>query len=219
MNSSVPALMIRELSIFFEGRPLLSDFSLELRAGEKVALAGRSGAGKTTLLRALMGFCVPAAGSLSVAGLAVDAANVAAVRQCINWLPQQAEPGADTVREALCLPLEFKRNQALAARFTDVKLHEVLQAVGLAALDLAADARRLSGGEQQRLALARALLLDRPVWLVDEPTSSLDAETKTAVMDCILASPERTVLAISHDAEFLARFNRVVRVGEDGQHG
>ncbi|MBT62205.1 MAG: hypothetical protein CML13_03240 [Puniceicoccaceae bacterium] len=102
--------MIRELSLSFERRTLLSGFDLEIGAGEKVVLSGRSGSGKTTLLRALLGFHMPATGSLSVAGLPVDAAHVAALRQGISWLPQQAEPGADTVHAALCLPLEFSCN-------------------------------------------------------------------------------------------------------------
>jgi ABC-type transport system involved in cytochrome bd biosynthesis fused ATPase/permease subunit len=218
LNSSTPAISIQGVRVSFEERTLLSDFDLELRNGEKVTLAGRSGSGKTTLLRALLGFYTPALGELSVAGLPVDAAHVATVRQRISWLPQQAEPGADTVREALCLPLEFKNNHANEGHFTEQHMQQALQQVGLEALDLGSEASRLSGGEKQRLAIARALLLDRPIWLVDEPTSSLDAETKAMVMHCILNSPERTVLAISHDDEFLARFDRVVHVGKQVDH-
>jgi putative ABC transport system ATP-binding protein len=217
-NSSVPAVSLRNVSVSFEGRTLLRAFDLELGAGEKVVLAGRSGSGKTTLLRALLGFYVPDAGTVSIAGLELNADTVAAVRQRISWLPQQAEPGADTVREALCLPLEFKRNHASAANFKDARLQAVLQQVGLEAIDLESETSRLSGGEKQRLAIARALLLDRPLWLVDEPTSSLDAETKTMVMDCILGTAERTVLSVSHDTEFLARFDRVVHVGGQSTH-
>jgi ABC-type transport system involved in cytochrome bd biosynthesis fused ATPase/permease subunit len=213
INSSTSAISIRDVSVSFGGRKLLSGFDLELKLGDKVALAGRSGSGKTTLLRALLGFYVPEMGTVSAVGLCVNAANVAAIRQSITWLPQQAEPGADTVREALCLPLEFVSNDAMTDHFTDSRMQEVLQQVGLEDIALGSESSRLSGGEKQRLAIARALLLDRPLWLVDEPTSSLDAETKTMVMDCILGAPERTVLSISHDEEFLARFNRVVYLG------
>lgn len=218
INNTQPAITISDLRISFEGRTLLSGFDLELAAGEKVALAGRSGSGKTTLLRSLLGFYLPEVGTLSVAGLQVNATNVATIRRCISWLPQQSEPGADTVYEALCLPLEFKNNHSAEARFADSRLREVLAQVGLDALDLNAETSRLSGGEKQRLAIARALLLDRPLWLVDEPTSALDAETKAMVMNCIFNSSERTVLAISHDAEFLAHFERVVHVGGESDH-
>jgi putative ABC transport system ATP-binding protein len=218
INSSRPAISICELTVSFEGRTLFNSFDLELNTGEKVALAGRSGSGKTTLLRSLLGFQQLQTGRISIAGLMVNTDNVATIRRYINWLPQQSEPGADTVDEALCLPLEFKNNHAEEAHFAESCLREVLAQVGLDTLDLNTETNRLSGGEKQRLAIARALLLDRPIWLVDEPTSSLDAETKAMVMNCILGSNERTVLAISHDAEFLARFDRVVHVGRANDH-
>jgi putative ABC transport system ATP-binding protein len=219
IHSFTSAISIRGVSVTFGGRQLLSGFDLELKPGEKVVLAGRSGSGKTTLLRALLGFYVPDVGTVSVGGLHVSATNVASVRQWLGWLPQQAEPGADTVREALCLPLEFKSNNEIAGGFSDLRLQEVLRQVGLERIDLESESSRLSGGEKQRLAIARALLLDRPIWLVDEPTSSLDAETKVLVMDCILGATERTILAISHDEEFLRRFDRVVYVDGGSQHG
>lgn len=110
--------------------------------------------------------------------------------------------GADSVRDALLLPFQFKAHRGQCP--TETQLQDVLQRLQLPADIVEHASSKISGGEKQRIALARGLLLGKKLYLLDEVTSALDAESKQAVFD-VFAEPELTVLSVSHDPEWLAR--------------
>jgi len=204
--------------------PALADVSLEVEKGEFVFLTGPSGAGKSTLLRLI--FCAdrPTAGQLLLFGKNVSRvtpAEVPFVRRHIGVVFQDFKLLPDrTVARNVALPLEVRARPDGEIRR---RVRELLRSVGL---EHRADKLppSLSGGEQQRIAVARALAADPALLLADEPTGNLDPERTQEVMELLLAANARgtTVLIATHDRSLLARHKRRVvhlergRVVSDG---
>lgn len=201
-------------------REVLRDVDLEVRAGEFLALLGRSGSGKSTLLNLIGGIDRPDAGDIRIAGTHVTALterertlfrrrHIGFVYQFYNLLPTL------TVEENLLLPLELNGRTGAAATDTVARL---LAEVGLA--DRAqAFPDRLSGGEQQRVAVARALVHDPALVLADEPTGTLDAETGRAVLelfDRLLRARGKTLVIVTHSKAVTRLADRVLTL-EDGR--
>jgi heme exporter protein A len=164
----ITALHIAGLALERGGRRLFSGLSLDLQAGQAVALTGANGSGKTSLLRAVAGFIRPAAGEIAFEG-AADADE--ARRSGLHLVGHQ--DGLKLNRPAL-RELEFQARWTGAAPGAAA---EALEAVGLARVaDL--DVRLLSAGQKRRLALARLVASPRPLWLLDEPFAPLDAASR-----------------------------------------
>ncbi|MEV0321062.1 thiol reductant ABC exporter subunit CydC [Streptomyces sp. NPDC050658] len=197
-----------------EGPPALDGVSLRLPPGSRTVLLGASGSGKSTLVAALMR-CVPyEAGSILVGGRELRDCAGADVRRVITGVTQDAHVFHTTIRANLLLA----RPEA-----TDAELREAARRARL--LDwveslperwdtlLGADGAAMSGGQRQRLLLARALLADPPVLVLDEPTEGLDPDTAAAVLADILdATRGRTTLLVTHERAGLAAADRIVLV-------
>jgi putative ABC transport system ATP-binding protein len=197
-------------------RVVLSGVDLRLHPGEFVVLLGRSGSGKSTLLNLVSGIDVPSEGEVWLAGEPLSRLSerrrtlmrrerVGFVFQAFNLLPTL------TVEENVRLPLELTGAAAAAA---GARARGLLAQVGLA--DRAgAFPDKLSGGEQQRVAVARALAHAPRLILADEPTGNLDEETGRKVLDLLegLARREQgAVLVVTHDPELRERADRVLRM-------
>jgi ABC-type lipoprotein export system ATPase subunit len=199
-------------------RRVLDGAGLEVRAGELVAVVGRSGSGKSTLLHLLGGLDRPEAGTITVAGERVDGRRereltqlrrkrIGFVFQFFHLVPEL------TGEENVLLParLPGTRNGAVA------RGRELIARLGLeeAAKRLP---HELSGGEQQRLAVARALVHDPAVVLADEPTGNLDAEAGAIVLGLLRAASDagRAVVLVTHDEAATAQADRVLHL-EDGR--
>src|SRR5512132_4330820 len=202
------------------GRELtvLDRVSLEVGAGESVAIAGPSGSGKSTLLGLIAGLDAPTAGTIVVAGVEVTALGEAALarfrRETIGYVFQSYHliPTL-TAAENVAVPLELAGVPRASARAA-----ELLAGVGLAERGHHYPAQ-LSGGEQQRVAFARATALDPPLLLADEPTGNLDSATGGAIVNLIFTlNRERgtTLLLVTHDAALASRADRVVSL-RDGR--
>ncbi|HEY4252595.1 MAG TPA: ABC transporter ATP-binding protein/permease [Roseomonas sp.] len=183
-----------------DGRVLAHDAALTLAPGERVLVQGASGSGKSTLFRAIAGIWPFAQGQLALpAG------------KRLLFLPQRPYLPLGSLRRAVCYPED-------AARFTNAEIGDALTDAGLAALIPELDeegnwAKRLSGGEQQRLALARALLVQPDFLFLDEATASLDPEAEAALHQILTERLPRTaILSIAH-RESVARFHdRILRL-------
>ena len=202
---------------------VLDDVSLAIPRGEFVAVMGRSGTGKSTLLNLISGIDVADSGTIVLDGTDLSALGerdrtlkrrhaIGFVFQFFNLIPTLS------VAENLMLPLELIGSPADAAR---ERVANMLQRV-----DLAQRAEsfpdRLSGGEQQRVAVARALVHEPDLVLADEPTGNLDAETGRSVL-ALLCDMSRdagkTLIIVTHSDEVAARASRVLRIEDGRVHG
>ncbi len=202
----------------------LHNIDLRVCAGEFVAVVGRSGSGKTTLLNVLAGIDRPSSGAISVVRTAVHSLSesqlaewrgrtIGLVFQFFQLLPTL------TVAENVMLPMDFMRTIPASDRRS--RALELLERVGIGnqADKLPAT---LSGGEQQRAAIARALANDPPLLLADEPTGNLDEHTRTSVLELFarLHAEGRTVIMVTHERDISRYADRQVtlidgRVAQD----
>jgi putative ABC transport system ATP-binding protein len=215
-------IRVRDLVMRLEsgGRPvtILDGVSLDVAAGEVVAVTGPSGSGKSTLLGLIAGLDTPSGGSIAVDGVDVTALGEAELarfrRRTIGFVFQSYHliPTL-TAAENVAVPLEL----ASAAEPLPAAAR-LLAEVGLAERAHHYPAQ-LSGGEQQRVAIARAVALSPPLLLADEPTGNLDSTTGGAIVDLLLAlNRERgsTLVLVTHDAALAGRAARAVAL-RDGR--
>jgi len=185
------------VSLRFDGAEILRNFALLIRPGEKVVITGPSGAGKSTVLRLFLGFQRPDSGHVRFEGAPLSPGAAQHLRRRTAYVNQSPsfEPG--TAGEALRTLFDFKASPPMP----DAEVQsETLASLELRDRVLRQPVAELSGGERQRLALAFALLLNRRIFLLDEPTAALDAGWKGRVADLFLADrPDWTVLAVAHD--------------------
>nr|WP_272954947.1 thiol reductant ABC exporter subunit CydD [Kribbella shirazensis] len=205
----VTPLHLYDVTVTYPGRdePALDGFDLELRPGEVVALTGPSGAGKSTVLAVLLGFVMPQRGVVVAGGSAADEFDPVEWRRQFAWVPQRPGLRMGTVADNVRLG----RPEA-----SDDEIRLALLSAGAAGLPLdklvGEEGQQLSGGQQRRVALARALLTDAPVLLLDEPTAGLDADAEAAVITA-LRSSGKTVLMVAHRPALIASADRTVTVG------
>ena len=208
-----------------DGRMGVQDLSFQLQAGESIALVGPSGAGKSTTLNLLLGFLQPQTGSIRVAGRSLSDIDLASWRRHIALLPQRPT----------LFPMSVADNIRLAR--PDASLETVRQAARRARADrfieqlpqgyhtrVGEGGRRLSGGEVQRIALARAFLKDAPLVLLDEATANLDLENETLIRQGIRELTQgRTLIMVAHRLSTIREMPRILvleqgRLAEQGSH-
>jgi ATP-binding cassette subfamily C protein CydD len=182
------------------GRPALTGLNLQIAAGSTLAVVGDSGAGKSTLLTLLLGFARPQRGRICINGVDLADLDLERWRQRLAWVPQRPHVFAGNVRDNLRIARADADTPALqraaAAAGLDAVVAQLPQ--GWDTL-LGEHGHGLSGGQAQRLALARAFLRDAPVLLLDEPTQHLDAAAGAAIDDALARLGHgRTVLTIAH---------------------
>ncbi len=222
MNAT-PCIRLEQVSkIFPQGAQTIravDTVSLEVAAGEFLAITGASGSGKSTLLHLIAGLETPTSGTVTVAGAALTTLNdaqLAALRlhtigfvfQFFNLLP------ALTAQENAALPLLLA---GVAPQQAAARAAEILTWVNLAPR-LTARPGELSGGEMQRVALARALANDPPILLADEPTGNLDSQSGELVLDLLHRSCKdmgKTLILATHDRTVVQRADRCLAL-QDG---
>ena len=214
MNARTPKLATESLSFGVDGEPIVRGVDLSVAAGETVTLVGPSGAGKSTLLRLLCRLDEPTEGTVFLDGTDYRTIDPTALRARVGLVPQAPALRDGTVRDNVTVGPRL-RGETVAADRVEPLLDRV---------DLAGYADRevagLSGGEAQRVAIARTLMVEPEVLLLDEPTASLDSESQAeieALLRALLAEADRTVVLVTHDQ---AQVDRVAdRVVEfvDGQ--
>jgi putative ABC transport system ATP-binding protein len=221
MTKPAPLIQFDHVGVSVRDKAILIDISFDLNAGDKAVFRGKSGAGKSTVLKTLLGLYPLARGTVYFQGKPLDKSVVAEIRRCAAYIGQEPVLGAETVREALLLPFQFKAHSG--SKPSESTLIEALQTLHLPEAILSQDCSRVSGGEKQRIALARGLLLGKSLYLLDEVTSALDTESKQAVFG-VFADPRLTVLSVAHDPDWIHLCGRVfdVEAGnmtEAEQHG
>jgi putative ABC transport system ATP-binding protein len=203
--------MIRfeNISLQAQDHLILNEVSFEIARGEKAVFFGPSGSGKTTILMCLIGGAVPTAGTVQFNGEPLTPRTLPHLRQTVAFIGQEPVLGASEVREALMLPFSFRANRARTP--SEEQVRQVLENLLLPPDILDKQTTVISGGEKQRLAIARALLLGKTVFVLDEVTSALDPQSRRAVLT-LFRQPELTLISVSHDPEWLTLCTRFFKV-------
>ncbi|MGW4424254.1 thiol reductant ABC exporter subunit CydC [Streptosporangium sp. NPDC004631] len=193
------------------GRPAALDgVSLTLTPGRRVALVGPSGAGKSTLLSALMRLVEPESGTVRLNGVEIGELSSDDTRRVMTGLTQDPYVFQASLRDNLRLAGPEADEEELAEAVRRARLERWVERIGWDTV-LGEDGRTVSGGQLQRLALARALLNDPPVLLLDEPAESLDEETADALMaDLLDATHGHTTLLVTHRLRGLEKVDEIV---------
>ncbi|GKZ81373.1 hypothetical protein AnigIFM56816_005888 [Aspergillus niger] len=189
--------------------PVLKNLSLTVHPGEKIAICGSSGSGKSSIIMSLLRMSEIRSGRISIGGCDISGLERQAIHSAINVIPQDLFLLSGTVRFNLD-PLEISTDERIASALRKVGLWSRISAHG--GLDM--DMSRIStwsGGERQLLALARALVVPRPILVLDEATSSVDRETEALVQDLIEQDfRQQTVISVVHRFTYIDRFDRIV---------
>jgi len=188
-------LIADRVTVVIADRVVLDEVDLTIETGELCALMGPSGSGKTTMLSVLSGSRTPSSGVVRVAGTSINACRA---EQVVAWVPQGSNAlGARTVRDNAMIGALAR---GCSIRDASVAAESILKDVGLGAR-MKDSAANLSGGELQRLAIARAVGADKSFLLADEPTGNLDRATAKDVMRVLreLTSKGKGILMATHD--------------------
>ncbi|OAN75229.1 metal ABC transporter permease [Sulfitobacter sp. EhC04] len=206
-------------------RQILKGISLEAQPGETVAIVGSTGSGKSTIGRLLFRFYDVQGGALRIDGQDVRDVTQNSLHRAIGVVPQDTVLFNDTILYNIAYGREGATRQEIEAAARDAQIHDFIQSLPLG-YETAVGERglKLSGGEKQRVGIARTLLKDPPILLLDEATSALDTETEQEIQDALRrAGQGRTVLTIAHRLSTIAEADRIVvlekgEIVEQGRH-
>ncbi|MCG6940091.1 MAG: thiol reductant ABC exporter subunit CydC [Thiohalocapsa sp.] len=220
-------IAVRALRFGYPGaaRPALDRLDLDVPEGSRTAIVGATGSGKTTLFNLLLRFWAPDAGEISLGGAPLAAFRGEDLRERIALVSQHTHLFDASIRENLLLAAPNAPQGKLEQACRTAQIHDFIAALPDGYDTWAGETGvRLSGGQGRRIAIARALLRDAPILLLDEPTEGLDAGTERALMDALrVLMAGRTVLMITHRPAALADMDRILvlhegRVVEQGTH-
>lgn len=226
-------LKISDLSFSYDGEhQVLSRLNLCIKAGEKVSLLGQTGCGKSSLLSLIAREWEAQEGEINIDGERLDRYSESSLREGITLVSQRIYLFAGTLRSNLILaqaevePLATRALRREAQAGNDVILIEVLNRVGLSSLTqgeapldawIGEGGRQLSGGEQRRIGVARALLRDAPILLLDEPTEGLDKRTEREILALLFEfAKDKTVVMISHRLTAMEQMDCIYLMEEGG---
>ncbi len=221
-----PGVVFDDVSFSYEsGREVLKECSFTIQSRETVALVGASGVGKSTVIDLLFRFHNPDRGSIRLGDLAIDTIPLPDLRRQFSLVSQETYLFYDTIKNNLLIGNPQASMDEIVAAAQAAHIHEWI--TGLPdGYDTIVGERgtRLSGGEKQRIAIARAILKDAPVLLLDEPTSSIDAGSEQLIQRALdVLCADRTVLVIAHRLSTIRRTDRILvmeegRIIETGTH-
>ncbi|GAB3776698.1 ABC transporter ATP-binding protein [Ramlibacter monticola] len=235
---AAPALHVTRGEVRFEhvrfgyGKvpPVIDDFSLVIRPGEKVGLIGRSGAGKSTLVNLLLRFYDVEGGRILIDGQEIAGVTQDSLRACIGMVTQDTSLLHRSVRDNIAYGRPTATEEEMVRAAKRAQAHEFIATLGDPQGRKGYDAHvgergvKLSGGQRQRVAIARVMLKDAPILLLDEATSALDSEVEAAIQASLQELMQgKTVIAIAHRLSTIAALDRLVvldqgRIVEEGDH-
>lgn len=203
---------------YSDARTVLNDISLDIRAGETIAFVGPSGAGKTTICSLLPRFYEVSSGSISIDGIDVRAMKLASLRSQIGIVQQDVFLFGGSIRENIAYGRLDASEEDILDAARRARLTEVIAGLP-AGMDTVIGERgvKMSGGQKQRLAIARMFLKNPPILILDEATSALDSETEQAIQQSLSELAKgRTTLIIAHRLATIRDADRIVVVDTNG---
>ncbi len=212
MNKS-PIFLLKDVTYRIGDTSILDSISGQFYPNEITCITGPSGAGKTTLLRLLNGLQSPTSGTLLFLNQSIDKIDFRHLRKKVGLVFQSPVIIDGTIKDNLSVAKEWATN---TNGFDDKNLTQSLQSVGLQGISLSQNAHDLSGGEKQRIQLARVLLNRPSVLLLDEPTANLDSDSATTILQLIQSLTNEyqlTTIMVSHDKSHVRQYgNRIFSI-------
>ncbi|WP_318417324.1 ABC transporter ATP-binding protein [Photobacterium leiognathi] len=204
-QDQIDTLAFNQLRSGFEAH---SDSSLStcIKQGQHLAISGISGCGKSSLLQVIAGLKAPQSGTVIFNKQLIEVKALNFWRQNICYFPQQAVMGGECVRDVLHLPWRLRAITHLPIPSDELCLSALSQAGITVLLDKSIDT--LSGGEKQRVAIARGILMQRNVWVMDEPTSALDPAGRDRIIQ-LLSELSIICVSVSHDPVWLSKASQI----------
>ena len=211
INADVGEIAIKNLSFQFGERKIIDDLSLSIKKGEKIAFVGESGSGKSTLIKILLGLLKYNQGKVRLGDMELSGICLNNLYDRVSYLSQDAPVFDGTIKENLVFEKKVLEEQMLDA-LSEVQLSHLVEnlAEGLNT-EIGEKGTCLSGGEKQRLALARLWFEDSELVILDEATSAMDNLTEENVMKSVMQKmKDKTVIAIAHRLNSIAGFDRII---------
>jgi len=210
---------------FHPGTPLLHDFNLIIKGGEKVALVGPSGAGKSTITKLLLRMYNVVKGTITIDGQDISAVTQNSLREAISFVPQEPILFHRTLMENIRYGQRDATDEEVVEASKAANCHEFISGLPLGYETLVGERGiKLSGGERQRVAIARAMLKNAPILVLDEATSSLDSHSEVLIQQALdVLMRGKTVMVIAHRLSTIMKMDRIVvlehgKVVADGTH-
>ena len=204
--------------------PLFDNFSLQIKAGEKVALVGQSGSGKSTLTKLLFRFLEPQHGSIRFDGINAIDFTLQSLRHQISMVPQQPDLFHRSIRDNMTLGNAVSEEQLITAAINANCWDFIMRLPDQFDTLVGERGVKLSGGERQRIAIARAFLEDAPIVVLDEATSALDSLTEKQIQTAIFELiKDKTAIVIAHRLSTILKMDRIIvlengNIIEQGTH-
>ena len=200
-----------------DGRPAFKNVSMKASRGEFIAIVGPTGAGKTTLAYAIAGYVTPTEGKVTYDGIDITEANTDSLRDAVSYVFQEHMLLSESIRSNLLLVHPEATEQDIKNALRTSGAEDVIESLPLG-LDtvLGRSGDTLSVGQKQRLCIARGLIRDTPILILDEPTAALDPATEQLLIEALKgASEDKLVLVIAHRLSTIRQADRIVFL-EDG---
>lgn len=220
-------ISFQDVSMTYDsGVQAISHFSLDIKAGETVAVVGRSGSGKTTLVNLLTRTLTPTSGQILIDGTSIDEIKLSSLREQIGMVNQQVTLFLDTIAHNIAYgTLSDKSRDEIIKASKSAYAHDFIMDLpdGYDSF-IGSDGLQLSGGQRQRLSIARALLKDAPILILDEATSALDNESEFYIQKALETVMQgRTTLVIAHRLSTIQNADRIIvmdkgQIIESGTH-
>lgn len=204
-------ISVQDITFSYDGETILKDLSLEIKKGEIIGIVGRSGSGKSTLLKLLMRFWNVKQGRINISGRDIDEINTTNLREMESFMTQETQLFHDSIRNNLRIAKLDATEEELIAACKKASIHDFIERLPKGYDTQVGElGDTLSGGEKQRMGLARAFLHDAPILLLDEPTSNLDSLNEAVILKALDEAREnKTVVLVSHRRSTMKLADRV----------
>ncbi|GBG93586.1 ABC transporter ATP-binding protein [Ligilactobacillus salitolerans] len=198
---------IHNLNYIVDGQTILNHINLTIDQGEIVTISGPSGSGKSTLAKMIATLLSPTSGEIFYSGKNIEQEEPVHFRRKVSYAMQQPTLFGTTVRENLAFPYQIRKQE-----FDEDRAQESLKSVGLPANYLDREIKNLSGGEKQRVALLRNIIILPETLILDEVTAGLDADNRQIIYDLInrLQHQGLTIIIVTHDQQEITQAKRLI---------
>lgn len=212
LPKDIPAVSFRNVCFEYEkGKPVLSGINLDVAVGETVGFAGPSGCGKSTLLGLVCGFYPPSSGIITVGGIQLNGNNLKSTRNLISYVSQEAYLFPISIYDNIAMGKPNATRDEIIAAAKAAYAHDFIMETENGYDTIVGErGNRLSGGQIQRISIARAMLKNAPILLLDEATSALDVKAEAEVQQALdNLSSGRTVLVVAHRLSTIRNSDRI----------